>query len=248
VPHIRYEGIDLDLVRAGLRKHRIKALIVNATCHNPLGDCVTDAAKAELVRFAAEHEIPIIEADTFGDLLFNGERPRSLKAFDTDGIVLQCASLAHYVAPGFNLGWSNAGRWQPEVERLKGFTNIANARLPQLALAEFLESGGLEKHLKRLRATLWRSVEATRQDVLRLFPAGTRVSRPEGGFVLWVQLPDGYDGETIQRKAAAIGIQILAGPVFSPSRQYRNFIRLSCGHPFEVIQPAVKALAELIAQ
>ncbi len=52
----------------------------------------------------------MIEGDSFGDLVFSGERPKPLKAFDKTGLVLQCSSLAHYVAPGFNLGWSNAGR------------------------------------------------------------------------------------------------------------------------------------------
>jgi DNA-binding transcriptional MocR family regulator len=134
--------------------------------------------------------------------------------------VLQSASLAHYVAPGFNVGWASGGRWHGELERLKAFTNVAGARLPQLALAEFLESGAFEKHVKQLRLALWRSVEASRQEILATFPKGTRVSRPDGGFVLWVQLPDTYDGVEVQRQAFAAGVKILAGSLFSPTRQY----------------------------
>jgi DNA-binding transcriptional MocR family regulator len=245
VPHVPRAGIDLDLLASALRKHTVKGIVLNATCHNPLGDCVDDRSKAQIVAFAAAHDIAIIEGDTFGDLVFSGARPRPLKAFDRTGTVLQCSSLAHYVAPGFNLGWSHAGRWRGEVERLKGFTNLATARLPQLAMAEFLESGGFDKHLRQLRVALWRSVEATRQEILKLFPKDTRVSRPEGGFVLWVQLPASYDGVELQRRAAAIGINILAGAVFSPSKQYRDCIRISCGYPFEVIQPAIRSLAQL---
>ena len=248
VPHLPHEGIDLGMLGAAARKHRIKAMILNATCHNPFGDCVADDHKAAIVEFANRHDIAVIETDTFGDLVFSGERPKALKAFDTTGIVMQCASLAHYVAPGFNLGWANAGRWRPEVERLKGLTNVAGARLPQLALAEFLESGALDRHLKRLRTELWRSVEATRQEVLRLFPAGTRVSKPEGGFVLWIELPEGHDGVSVQKRARAAGINILPGAAFSPSRQFTNCIRLSCGHPFEVIRPAVATLARILEE
>ena len=246
MPHIRHIGPDLNLLEEATKKHRVKAMILNATCHNPLGDCVPDRRKAEIVAFATEHDIAIIESDTFGDLVYSGERPRTLKAFDHTGIVLQCSSLAHYVAPGFNLGWVHAGRWHAEVARLKGFTNISAARLPQLALAEFLESGGFEKHLKQLRMALWRSVDAARQQVLGQFPAGTRASLPEGGFVLWIQLPDRYDGHEVQRLAADIGINILPGAVFSPSRQYRHFIRLNCGHPVEVLEPAIRAIAGLL--
>lgn len=246
IPHVVSKGLDLELLADAARKHRLKAILVNATCHNPLGDCVADASKAALVAFAAANGIPIIEADTFGDLVFSGERPRTLKAFDKTGIVLQCSSLAHYVAPGFNLGWANAGRWQAEVERLKSFTNVASARLPQLAMAEFLESGSFDKHVKHLRNVLWQSVESSRQEILRSFPDGTRVSRPEGGFVLWIQLPDGYDGVEVQRRAAASGINILPGALFSPTRQYRNCIRISCGQPFEVVKRAIRTLAALL--
>jgi DNA-binding transcriptional MocR family regulator len=246
MPHVRHTGVDLDLLEAATKKHRIKAMILNATCHNPLGDCVSDARKAEIVGFATAQDIAIIEGDTFGDLVYRGERPRTLKSFDRAGIVLQCSSLAHYVAPGFNLGWVHAGRWQDEVRRLKGFTNIAAARLPQLALAEFLESGGFEKHLRHLRVALWRSVEAARHQVLTQFPAGTRASLPEGGFVLWIQLPAGYDGHDVQQLAADIGIHILPGAVFSPSGQYKDCIRLNCGHPVEILEPAIKAIAALL--
>jgi DNA-binding transcriptional MocR family regulator len=247
VPHVPGEGIDLGMLERAARRHRVKAMIVNVTCHNPFGDTVSDAHKAAMVQFAASRGMAIIETDTFGDLMFSGERPRALKAFDTQGIVMQCCSLAHYVAPGFNLGWANAGRWRAEVERLKRLTNVAGAALPQLAMAEFLESGALDAHLKRLRAALCRSVEATRQEVLRLFPAGTRVNRPEGGFVLWIQLPDRYDGTEVQRRAAAAGINILPGAVFSPSGQYATCIRIACGHPVDVMKQAVATIAGVLA-
>jgi DNA-binding transcriptional MocR family regulator len=115
-------------------------------------------------------------------------------------------------------------------------------------MAEFLESGGLEKHLKRLRVALWRSVDASRRAVLEHFPPGTRVSRPDGGFVLWIQLPHHFDGEDVQRRAAELGIRILAGSVFSPNKQFRNCIRLSCGHPFETIEPAIKVIASILRE
>src|SRR5215813_10670788 len=239
-------GLDLNRLESIAKKHPLKAVLLTSSCHNPLGSLIPDATKAAIVAFAAKRQIALVDFDLFGELVFDGTRPRTLKAFDTDGVVLQCSSLAHYVAPGFNLGWIQPGRWQSEVERLKSFTNVANARVTQLALAEFLESGAFERHLKKLRVALWRSVEATRDEVLRTFPDGTRVSRPEGGYVLWIQLPDRYNGLDIQRQAAARRIHILAGEWFSPTRQYRSYIRISCGHPFEVIQPAVRTLAGIL--
>jgi DNA-binding transcriptional MocR family regulator len=248
IPHVLHEGISLAFLAAAVKKHRVKAILLTATCHTAFGDCVRDESKAAVVSFATRHGIAVIEGDPFGDLVFSGVRPRSLKSFDTAGMVIQCSSLGHYVAPGFNIGWVNAGRWQSEVERLKGLSNGPGARLPQLALAEFLESGAFDKHVKQLRLVLWRSVEAARRQILETFPEGTRVSRPEGGFVLWVQLPEDYDGLELQRKAAAAGIVILPGTIFSPTREYAACVRIACGHPFGVMKPALVTLAKLLAR
>ena len=245
IPH-RPGGIDLDQLRATVRRHRVKAVMLNATCHNPTGDCATDALKTELARFAERHGVAIIESDTFGDLVFSGVRPRTVKSFDDAGRVLQCSSLAHFVAPGFNIGWISGGRYQPAIERLKQVSNLGGSRLNQLALAEFLESGAFDRHVRRLRTELWRTVESAREEVLRHFPAGTRVSRPEGGFVLWIQLPEGHDGEAVRRRAASAGIHILSGAVFSPNRLYRPYVRIACGHPFAVLKPAIRTIAGLV--
>ena len=246
VPHVPKQGIDLSLLDAAVTRYRVAAIITIATCHNPMGDCVTDDHKARIVACAGRHDIPIIESDTFGDLVFSSPRPRSLKSYDTSGLVLQCCSLAHIVAPGFNLGWTHGGRWQAKVQRLKLLTNVANARLPQLAMAEFLESGGFDTHLRDLRVALWRAVDAAREEVLRTFPSGTRVSLPEGGFVLWVQLPDGFDGVEVASRAAAAGITILPGAAFSANLQYRNYIRIACGYPADVLRPAIRTIARLL--
>ena len=108
LPHQPRTGVDLERIESAARKHRLKAIMLTSSCHNPLGSCMPDASKAAIVAFAAKHNIALIESDLFGELVFDGTRPRTLKAFDTDGIVLQCSSLAHYVAPGFNLGWIQA--------------------------------------------------------------------------------------------------------------------------------------------
>jgi DNA-binding transcriptional MocR family regulator len=64
--------------------------------------------------------------------------------------------------------------------------------------------------------------------------------------VLWVQLPEGHDGLELQREAAAAGIEILAGELFSAAGQYRSCVRIACGHPFETMQPALHRLAALL--
>ena len=75
---------------------------------------------------------------------------------------------------------------------------------------------------------------------------GTRISRPAAGYLLWVELPPGGDGEEVCRQAAARGIAVLPGVLFSPARRYRRHLRVSCGYPFTAdLEAAVKSLGEL---
>jgi len=75
---------------------------------------------------------------------------------------------------------------------------------------------------------------------------GTRVARPEGGFVLWIQLPEGNDGEAVRRRAGEAGIHVLSGAVFSPNHLYRPYIRIACGYPFEELRPAIRTIASFV--
>jgi len=166
----------------------------------------------------------------YGDLAFQGPRPRALKSFDRKGMVLLCSSVSKTLSPGLRIGWVAAGQFQAEIERLKLLTSVATAGLPQLIVAEFLKSGGYDRHLKRLRATLAGQMEAVRRAIARYFPGGTRISRPAGGYMLWIELPAQIDALALYRAALAEHISILPGTIFSASGRFRNCIRINCGH------------------
>jgi DNA-binding transcriptional MocR family regulator len=123
-----------------------------------------------------------------------------------------------------------AGRFRAEVERLKLFTSVAASSLPQLVVAEFLESGSYDRHLRRLRATLACQAENMRQAVAEYFPAGTRISRPAGGHMLWIELSPKIDALKLHRAALTERISISPGALFSATGRYKNYIRINCGH------------------
>src|SRR5205085_12380033 len=130
------------------------------------------------------------------------------------------------LAPGYRVGWAIPGRFRERVERLKFMHTVATATFPQLAIAEFLSEGGYDRHLRGLRRAYATQIECVSRAVSACFPAGTRVTRPAGGMVLWVELPDGADTLTLHRRAMAAGISIAPGPTFSAKRQLGNFLRL----------------------
>jgi DNA-binding transcriptional MocR family regulator len=160
--------------------------------------------------------------------------------------VLHCGSFSKSLAPGYRLGWCAPGRWREAVERAKLTTSIATAIPVQEAIADYLRHGGYDHHLRSLRRTLQSQQAAMARAVHELFPEGTRLTRPAGGYFLWVELPAGSDALALHRKALAKGISIAPGPMFSPGRAFGHCIRLNSGHPWEgPVEAAVATLARL---
>lgn len=249
VPTDPREGICLDSLKRTFRKNRVAAVLIQSNFQNPLGSCMPDKNKKALVQLLTREKTPLIEDDIYGDLFFEGNRPGTLKSFDHDATVLLCSSFSKTLSPGFRIGWTVPGRFLPQVRRLKLATSISTATLPQLTIAEMLSSGGYDHHLRRARKTYEAQMQFMIQAVRRYFPEGTRVTRPRGGTVLWVEFPKGLDSLELYEKALQKNISIVPGPLFSPKRQFNQCIRLNCGNPWsERIEEAMITLGQLAAR
>jgi DNA-binding transcriptional MocR family regulator len=243
------DGINLDHLERVLRKQRIAAIALASTFSNPTGACMSDEAKQRLVRLVEEHEVPLVEDDVYGDLVFEGPRPKAVKAFDRSGLVLYCGSYSKTLSPGLRIGWAIPGRYQNRFEHLKLVVNQFTATAPQLAVAGFLDSGGFDRHLRRVRGRYREQMERTIEAVVRHFPAETRHTTPRGGHVVWIQLPAGVDAMALYEDAGSHGIRIAPGPMFSPSGGYRDFIRLNTGFPFSpAIERQIATLGDLVSR
>jgi DNA-binding transcriptional MocR family regulator len=240
-------GMDLDALAAALERQKIAAVTLAANFSNPLGSCMPDENKERLVQLLADHEVPLIEDDIYGDIHFGAVRPGAAKSFDKDGWVLLCGSFSKTLAPGYRVGWVAPGRFREEVELLKFSNTVATATLPQMALARFLQNGGYDRHLRALRRNLQAQVQEMQSAVADHFPPGTRMTRPAGGAVLWVELPRAVSALDLHARALEAGVSIAPGPLFSARHQrYSNFVRLNCGHPFtDRIAQAVATVGNL---
>lgn len=223
------EGIHIESLEEAMDKAPVKACIVMANAHNPLGCSMSDQNKKRLVELATDRKIPLIEDDIYGDLYFGANRPRTLKSFDRQGWVLLCSSFSKTLAPGYRVGWAAPGRFREKVTRLKRATSIGNAVLPQLMIAEFLESGGYDLQLRKLRKTYIHQIDRMIHTISRFFPEGTRVTRPRGGHVIWVALPGKIDSLELQQRALCEKISVVPGTIFSTGGDFQNFIRLNAG-------------------
>jgi DNA-binding transcriptional MocR family regulator len=245
IPTHPRDGVSLDALAYALETQPIKACLFVLNFNNPLGSCMPDANKARLVQMLVERNIPLIDDDIYGDLAFSGSRPRTAKSFDQTGLVLLCDSFSKTLAPGYRVGWCAPGRWQRQVEYLKFVTNVATATLPQMAVADFLANGGYNHHLRRIRRLYAEKVQRMSQALSESFPVGTRITRPTGGHVLWVEMPAGVNSLELFDRALAAGISIVPGPVFSAKGKFKNFIRLNCGNPWsKAIERAIALLGK----
>ncbi len=247
IPTHPRDGISLDALQFAIEHTPVHACAVISNFNNPLGSCMPDENKQELVELLAARDIPLIENDVRGELYFSGQRPTVAKAYDRKGLVLLCSSFSKDLSPGYRVGWVAPGKFKSTVEWLKYTTNIATATLPQLAIAQFLASGGYDHHLRRIRRVYARYVALLSQAVTRFFPEGTRVTRPSGGFVLWVQLPESVDSLELYKLALRAGITISPGYIFSATHQYRNFIRLNAAFWSDEAERAMGRLGEMMA-
>lgn len=237
-------GISLDALRYALDHHPIHACLI-ANFNNPTGACLPDDARAELVEMLAARDIPLIEDDIYGDLSHAAPRPKVARAWDRKGLVMLCSSFSKTLAPGYRVGWVAPGRFFRQVEHLKFCHSLSTATLPQLAIAEYLGGGGYERYLRRVTAIYAQQVALVAQAVRRHFPAGTKATRPEGGFIVWVALPPHLDALQLYQRALREGITFAPGPIFSAKGAYRNFIRLNASRWTPQVEAALARLGDL---
>jgi len=239
-------GVDLDALEAALRRHPVKACWLMPTFQNPLGSLMSDDHKRRLVALLGAHDVPLIEDDVYAELYFGPQRPQPAKAFDTKGLVMHCSSFSKCLAPGYRVGWVAAGRYAQRIERLKLMTTLSAAIPSQQALAEYLDGGGYERHLRQLRRALTTRRDAVLQAIARYFPAGTRMTRPEGGYFVWLELPAGTDALRLHELALDRRISVAPGHLFSVDRRFANFVRVNYGNPADArTLAAVRMLGQL---
>ncbi|PLY06832.1 MAG: GntR family transcriptional regulator [Desulfuromonas sp.] len=243
-------GISLEALDYALSRNRgkVKACIVISNFNNPLGSSVSIEDKRRLVELVERFDVPLIEDDIYGDLSYTDERPSVAKVFDKTGNVLLCSSFSKTLAPGYRVGWIAPGRFQEQIERLKMISSVATASPGQQAIAEFLANGGYERHLRSIRRVYARQSAQMRDTISREFPAGTRVSNPQGGFVLWVEMPRQINALELYRKALEHGISIAPGHIFSVDGKFTNCIRLNAAAWDDRVEAAIGTLGRLAKQ
>ena len=205
--------------------------------------------KKALVELLAAHEVPLIEDDVYGELHFQPKYPLPALAFDKKGLVMHCSSFSKTLAPGYRIGWTAAGRFTDRVQRLKLMTTLSASIPVQAGIADYLQHGGYDKHLRKLRGALTQQLGEMDNAIRRCLPHGVRRTHPSGGYFLWLELPEAIDAMELHRLAIEQGVSLAPGPIFSATHAFEHYVRLNFGHPWSPkIDDALRVLGELLVR
>ncbi|WP_276504709.1 PLP-dependent aminotransferase family protein [Terrimonas pollutisoli] len=239
-------GIEIEALKKVIPKINLCLLVPNF--NTPLGSCMPDEQKKEVVTLLSKHGIPLIEDDIYGDLYFGTQRPKCCKAFDKEGTVLLCSSISKTLAPGYRVGWVAPGKYREQILKLKLVHAISCPTITQEAVANFLKSGRYENHLRKLRQTLRSNYQHYIDAIAEYFPEGTKTSRPQGGLALWVEFNGKVNTTELFDIAMKHKISIAPGRMFTLQNQFENCMRLSIGLPWsKEVQLKLKILGRLAA-
>lgn len=240
-------GVCPETLMEVVRRHRISACVLTPTINNPAGVVMPEEDKMRIARFLAAQAVPLIEDDIFGSLSFSAPRPRAARSFDDSGNTLLCSSFSKSLAPGMRMGWILPGKFGDQVKYHKFLANLSTAGLPQLALAKFLGQRSFRRGMRRMTENLQLRMTQMRSDIAACFPQGTRLTDPQGGLFLWLELPDRLDGTALYWAALEREISVLPGVLFSAGEAYGHFLRLNFATAErEAMRGAIKTLASLL--
>ncbi len=248
VPSDPSTGISVEDVRDACKKLTVKALVIVSNFNNPDGASINSEKKKELAELANALHIPIIEDDIYGEVFFKGVRPDTIKAYDTHGRVMYCSSLTKTLIPGLRVGWCAAGQYANQVARIKSMHNHSTSSFDQRVVLKLLSSGTFERHLQKFRLELHKNLIRTITIIEQYFPEGTRITRPLGGLVIWIELPSHINTSEFQEIALEHNLCYAPGEIFSSKGDYQNYMRINyCNQWTNDIEKALIKLGALLS-
>jgi 2-aminoadipate transaminase len=225
----------------------IKFLYTIPNYHNPAGITLSAARRPEILEICAEGDLLILEDNPYGLLGFGREPYRALRADEADRVVY-LGSFSKTFAPGFRVGWALA----PHAVREKLVLAQESATLcppvfSQYAVSSYLATHDWRGQIKQFQETYRERRDAMLEALGDHMPADATWTRPEGGFYVWLTLPEGLDAKAMLPRAVTERVAYVPGTAFYADGFGSRCMRLSYCHPSpERIHEGVRRLAAVI--
>jgi 2-aminoadipate transaminase len=245
---LNIDSLDREVKRLTTSSERVKGVYVIPNFQNPTGVTLSLERRRQLVQLADSHDFVIFEDDPYGELRFEGQRLPSLKSLDKKGRVIHLRSLSKIFAPGMRMGWafgdSSAIR---QMAVAKQFDDAATNTPAQFILLEFIRQGLLDNQIKENIKFYRAKRDFMLEQMERYFPGEATWNRPQGGFFIFVYLPDSLDASKLFQQAVEKNVAFVTGQPFFVDGSGRNTLRLSYSQAGkEDIEAAVREIGHLI--
>src|SRR5580704_7038497 len=231
IPVRNSRGVDLDMVATLFERYRPKFFVVCSTLSNPSGATMPNDARRALVEICRKSDTKILEDEIYGELSeIEGLRP--IRSYDDGSTVSYVMSFSKTVAPGIRVGVCVPGGNTDRFAQLKCQQDMHSATLCEVAFRKYLEEADLDSHLKYLKALNRQRRETGRELIEKFFPEGTTIWIPEGGFLLWVEVPPLIDIEAAYQAALLKNVAFSRGKAFFTTPEANvSSMRINCSRP-----------------
>jgi DNA-binding transcriptional MocR family regulator len=241
-------GMDTDYLATVLNRGEVKAIITIPTFHNPTGVTMSLTRREHLLKLAARHRIPIIEDDWGRPLRYVGESPPPLKAMDPGGYVIHIGTYSKCLLPGLRIGWITCpAKLSLPLLYSKAGTDKTDSYFLQAMLTEFIQKGYYKKHIRMTVREYRKRWLAMTNSLDRHLPDGCHYIKPEGGFSIWLNLPDIIMSLPLLKLAHKAGVDFLPASYCKPGKQDGHALRLSYSRcSVEEIEQGIPILCDLL--
>jgi DNA-binding transcriptional MocR family regulator len=249
------DGIDIEKLEEAVKLNP-KLLYITPNFHNPAGMVYSRQRREQLLEVMRGTGIPIIEDDAYGELYFDEKSYHTSRPMKTwvdkemDGQILYTGSFSKIFSPGLRVAWALV---PPEIcnkmQICKQSMDACTPVISQVFAQKFIETGKIEPYIKSLRAVYRKRCDYTLQAIDKYFPKEATFVKPQGGFYLWIKMPQGVDEEVLFKKVIERGAVFVLGSVFHPNAKKNGHIRISyCNTPEDQIDRGIKIIGEALKE
>ena len=245
------DGLHIDELEAIVKEHHPVMFYTIPTFQNPSGYVTGVEARKVIARLAAEYDMLVIEDDPYASLRFTGEKLPTIKSFDTSDNVIVLTSFSKTISPGLRVALCYGNK---ELIRkmtiAKQGSDTHSPNLNQAIVAEFINRGMMDKHIEFISGVYAKSAGVMIEAMNEYFPEFVKYQAPVGGLFIWCTLPEGWDAETLFRRAVERKVAFVPGAPFHTNEGAgKNTFRLNfSAEPEERIREGIKRLGELIRE
>ncbi len=231
---------------------KIKLIYTIPNFNNPSGITLSKYRRPEILKIAEKFSIPILEDDPYGDFYFSGseEDYYPVKSYDEKGSVIYLGTFSKTLSPGIRLGWIVASTdIIARLELQKQSFDACTPLLSQAIAEDYMDKGYIDNFIEKMREIYRERRDVAISALERYMPAGVTWTRPEGGFFVWVTIPDGINPEELFKRCVERNVAFVTGDAFLPRDYPNRYIRLSYSNlnP-DNIEKGIKIIAETLRE